>query len=124
MGHKEARALTAEDVQKYIGSGKTQKEIAKELGVSIPTIARRMAALRLNKGPLMRFRDIKGLCLTDVQAQALEVITPEKIEKASLRELAKAYKVLVKSEKPLPKLKGKITGLLGHLLALEGEHQR
>ncbi|BAH75356.1 winged helix-turn-helix transcriptional regulator [Solidesulfovibrio magneticus] len=115
MGHKEARQITAEDIKILMDSGKNQKEIAKELGVSVPTIARRMAALRLNKGPPMQFRDIKGLCLNSIQASALEAITPERIEKASLLELMKAYKVLLKSDKPLRKVKGEFTGLLNHL---------
>jgi len=124
MGHKEARRITVEEIKILMDSGKNQKEIAKELGVSVPTIARRMAALRLNKGPLMQFRDIKGLCLNSIQASALEAITPERIEKASLLELMKAYKVLTKSDKPLPKFKHRTTGLLDYLLSLDDTRQK
>ncbi len=119
MGRRHDALVSPERLEQLVSKGKNQKEIAKELGVSVPTIARRMAALRLNKGPLMQFRDIKGLCLNSIQASALEAITPERIEKASLLELMKAYKVLLKSDRPLRKVKGEFTGLLNHLLSEE-----
>lgn len=103
------------------GSGKSQKEISRALGVSIPTLSRRMAELRAKEGPLLQYREVRGLQLTELQARVLEAITPEKIEDASLLELAKSFKILLDKEMSYTIKKGRITGLLGYLLELEKE---
>ncbi|TVM14164.1 hypothetical protein DPQ33_17785 [Oceanidesulfovibrio indonesiensis] len=90
-----------------VSSGMTQKEMAQELGISIPTLSRRIADLRMQEGVLRDFREVRALNLTALQARVLEAITPEKIENASLGELAKALKILFDQEQALT---GKPTG--------------
>lgn len=110
-----------ETLRALAGSGKTQKEISRALGISIPTLSRRMAELRAKEGPLLQYREVRGLQLTELQVRALEAITPEKIEEASLLELVKAFKLLSDKEMSFPTKQGKITGLLGYLLEIEKE---
>jgi len=59
--------------------------------------------------------------LTELQLRVLEAITPEKIEDASLLDLAKAFKILKEAELGIKGGPFKITGLLGYLLKIERE---
>jgi len=102
------------------GEGKHLKEISSEMGVSIPTLSRRIAELQHKKGVLTKYREILGLHLTMHQVRLLEAITPEKVERASLLELIKAYDLLVRLEKKTEgKDSFKIFNLVDHLLFLE-----
>ncbi len=76
-------------------------EISKTLGVSTPTLSRRIAELRYEKGILTKYRELQGLQLTTLQFKALEAITDEKIQNASLLELAKCFSVLAKVQKAI-----------------------
>lgn len=112
----EVDPLTIHDLA---SEGKTQKEIAKELGICPITLARRMAEIQAKQGILLKYRSIQTFQLTELQLRVLEAITPEKIEDASLLELAKAYKILKDAELGLKGEPFKIKGLLGYLLELE-----
>jgi len=101
--------------------GKTQREMAKELGICHVTLARRMADLQAKEGILLKYRSIQTLQLTELQIRVLEAITPEKIEEASLLDLAKAFKILKDAELGIKGEPFRITGLLGYLLQLEKE---
>ena len=78
--------------------GLPQREVARELGISIPTLAKRMSNIREKQGILLKYRDLQSLHLTELQARVLEAITPEKIEEASLRDLVLSYKILKDKE--------------------------
>ena len=78
--------------------GKTIKTISEELGVSIPTISRRIAELENSEGVLTKYRELQGLQLSMHQAHILEAITPEKIKKASITELLLCFHILKKAE--------------------------
>jgi DNA-binding Lrp family transcriptional regulator len=102
--------------------GKSIKEISGDLGVSTATLSRRIAELKHDKGILTKYRELQGLQLTSLQCKIMEAITPERIAKASLLELVKAFWVVEKAQRAI---KGKesyrIKGLLGLLLEMEKE---
>lgn len=118
MGRKR-KEIDPEDIRKLKARGMTQVEMAKELGVSHPTLAKRMGELRTKEGLLREYRSVQGLELTALQARSLDVITPEKIEKASLVDLARAFKVLKDCELKMEGKPKKITGLVAYLLEIE-----
>lgn len=102
------------------GEGKPLKEISSEMGVSIPTLSRRIAYLQHHEGILTKYRQLQGLQLTEVQAKILSAIDMDHIEKASLGEIANAFYVIAKLEKMVQgKGSCKVQGLLNHLQVLE-----
>lgn len=102
------------------GEGKKLKEISKEMGVSIPTLTRRLAILNHEKGILTKYRQLQGLQLTGLQKRILKAAESKDFENASLTELLQAFHVLKKAEIAIQgKESFKVRGLLAHLLALE-----
>ncbi|MEA2013963.1 MAG: helix-turn-helix domain-containing protein [Thermodesulfobacteriota bacterium] len=100
--------------------GKTMKAIAKIVGVSVPTISRRIASLKYQKGILTKYRELQGLQLTEHQARILEAVEAKDFEKADLAELLNAFSTLKKVEIAIQgKESFKLRGLLDHLQALE-----
>lgn len=99
--------------------GLPQKETAKELGISIPTLAKRMADIREKQGILLKYRDLQSLHLTELQARVLEAITPEKINEASLRDLVLSYKILKDKELNIDGKPSEIKGLVAYLVEIE-----
>jgi DNA-binding Lrp family transcriptional regulator len=96
-----------------------QKEMAEELGVSIPTLAKRMSEIREKQGILMQYRDLQSLQLTSMQARILEAITPQKINEASLRDLILAFRVLKDKEHTIEGKPTEVKGLVHYLLEIE-----
>ena len=96
-----------------------QKEAARELGISIPTLAKRMADIREKQGILLKYRDLQSLHLTELQARVLEAITPEKINEASLRDLVLSYKILKDKELNIDGKPSEIKGLVAYLVEIE-----
>lgn len=102
------------------GEGKHLKEISKELGVSVPTLSRRIAYLQHNKGLLTKYRELQGLQLTELQARILAAIDLDHIAKASLVDIANALHVITKIEIAIKeKESGKTRGLVDHIQAVE-----
>ena len=97
----------------------TLPEAAKELGISIPTLSRRIADIQTKQGLLVQYRALQSLQLTELQARVLEAITPEKIDEASLKELVGAFKILKEAEVDPKGNVDEVRGLLAHLLELE-----
>lgn len=90
------------------------------MGVSIPTLSRRLAFLEHQKGILTKYRQLQGLQLTELEARILEAVDSNDFENASLIELLQAFHVLKKAEIAIQgKESFKVRGLLAHLLALE-----
>lgn len=96
-----------------------QSKIAEELGISTPTLARRIAEIRDKQGILLRYRELQSLQLTAIQARILEHITPEKIAEAPLRDLVLAFKILKDKEQVIEGKPSEIKGLVGYLIELE-----
>ena len=96
-----------------------QQVIAEELGISKPTLAKRMAEIRDKQGILLKYRELQTLQLTSLQARILEHITPEKIQEAPLRDLILAFKILKEKELVMDGKPSEIHGLVGYLIELE-----
>lgn len=103
--------------------GMTQKDMAKELGVSHVTLARRMGEIRAEQGILLKYRNLQNLQLTALQFKILEAVIPEKMEEASLVDLVRAFKILKDAEREMVNEKVNITGLVGYLLELEEQEK-
>jgi DNA-binding MarR family transcriptional regulator len=98
------------------GEGKHLKEISKEMGVSIPTLSRRIAYLQYHEGILTKYRQLQGLQLTELQAKILSAIDFDHIEKASLIDIANAFYVITKTKLAIKeKESGKVLGLVDDL---------
>jgi len=109
--------------------GKTIKEISEDLGVSTATLTRRIAELQHMKGFLTKYRELQGLQLTELQFHVLEAITPEKLDRATLLELVRAFAVLVKIEKrfrtePSLNLGGRLVDYLLEIERMERVEER
>lgn len=100
-------------------SGTKQKDIAPELGLSLPTLSRRIAQIQNEQGLILQYRSLQNLQLTHLQAQILEQVTPEKIESAPLRDLIFAYKVLKERELVDTGKPTDIKGMMHYLIELE-----
>lgn len=100
-------------------NGFTQKAAAEELGVSVPTLSKRMTELKDKQGILLKYRELQTLQLTSIQARVLEAITPEKIAEAPLRDLILAFKILKDKELVAEGKPSEIKGLVGYLIELE-----
>ena len=102
--------------------GKNLREISQALDASIPTLSRRIAYLKHHEGLLTKYRELQGLQLTELQAKLLSVIDDDRIDKASLIEIAKAYEVLTKAQISIQgKNSFKKGGLVDHILKLEND---
>lgn len=116
------RPFTDIDVDRLVElgrSGFTQKAAADELGVSVPTLSKRMTELKDKQGILLKYRELQTLQLTSIQARVLEAITPEKIAEAPLRDLILAFKILKDKELVAEGKPSEIRGLVGYLIELE-----
>lgn len=118
MGRPETK-LDAETVFDLLSRGVSKKDMSQELGVSAPTLSKRIADITEKQGLLLKYREIQNLQLTELQARVLEAITPEKIQGASLTELVTAFKVLKDKELVSLGKANNITGLVGYLVELE-----
>lgn len=99
----------------------TQKEMAELTGISIPTLAKRLDALKEKQGLLLRARDMRNLRLTELQMMVLDAVTPEKIAEAPLRDLVLAFKVLADRENVDIGKPTEMKGLVHYLVQLEKE---
>lgn len=104
-----------------IERGATVPEMTTVLGVSAPTLRRRIADLQEKQGLLLQYKAIQNLQLTELQARCLEAITPEKIESASMYELIRSFKILKDAELEV-RDNTKMSGLVGYLLELEKQN--
>jgi len=122
MGRKKIE-IDPVKIYKLSAQGVTQLEMAKKLGVSHVTLARRMAEITGQQGILLKYRSIQNLQLTALQAKVLEAITPEKIEDSSLVDLCKAFKVLKSKETEMRSERIAFTGLVQYLFKIEEDER-
>ncbi len=104
-----------------IGDGLTQEDQASELGLSLPTLRRRIGSIEKSEKVILKYRSVQALQLTALQARILEAITPEKIDDAPLRDLVGAFKILKDRELIMEGKPSEIKGLVGYLIELEKE---
>ena len=115
------KELDADKLFDLLECGIPAKHIAAEMGVSVPTLSKRIADLQQRQGLLLQYRNIHALHLTSLQAQILEAISPDKIEEASLKDLVLCYKVLKDKELVTEGKPSEIKGLVSYLVHLERE---
>ena len=116
------RKMKEIDLGKLLDMGEKnlpQSYIAEELGVSIPTLAKRMSEVREKQGILLQYRELQSLQLTSMQARILEAITPQKINEASLRDLILAFRILKDKEHTIEGKPTEVKGLVHYLLEIE-----
>lgn len=111
--------IETEAVLDLLEQGLPQKIIAGELGVSIPTLAKKIADIQTKQGLILKYRAIQSLQLTELQCKVLEAITPEKIDEAPLRDLVCAYKILKDKEQVIEGRPTEIKGLVAYLVEME-----
>jgi DNA-binding Lrp family transcriptional regulator len=99
--------------------GCSAPEIAKETGLTAPTVRQRIAALQKDQGVLLQYRSLQNLRLTELQHIILEAITPDKIAEAPLQVLVQAFKILKDKELVMTGNPTEIRGLVGYLVELE-----
>jgi len=103
------------------GSADRVVSLAQNNGIEPWELTRRLKNVRAKKELLLEYREVQALHPTELQAQVLEAITPEKIEEASLRDLVSAYKILKDKELVTDGKPTEIKGLVGYLVQLERE---
>ncbi|RPI52830.1 MAG: hypothetical protein EHM49_05035 [Deltaproteobacteria bacterium] len=111
--------LDTEAVLDLLQQGLSQVEAAGELGVSIPTLAKKIAEMQTKQGLILKYRAIQSLQLTELQCRCLDAITPEKIAVADLKDLVGAYKILKDKELVVEGQPTEIRGLVAYLVELE-----
>lgn len=103
--------------------GKSIKEISNNFGISTATLSRRIAELRYKEGIISKYRELQHLQLTALQFKILESVTPDKLDRASLLELARAYYILEKAKPRLNDLRpSNISGLMSYLLQIDQDN--
>jgi transposase len=75
------------------------REIADQVGVSINTVSDVLAKYGINKLDLDTFVDSRNAIVKSKQQVALDALTPEKASKASFKDLAIAYGVLLDKDR-------------------------
>ena len=113
------KSLDADKLYDLLEAGVSSKHIAQELGVSTPTLSKRIADIQQRQGLLLQYRSVQALHLTSLQAQILEAISPDKIEEASLKDLVLCYKVLKDKELTVDGKPSEIKGLVSYLIHIE-----
>lgn len=113
--------LDSEILYDLESTGMTQKEIARELQVSVPTLARRITKIQEEQPILLQYRTLQSLELTALQSRILSAVTPEKIEEASLKDLISAFKILKEKEHLIEGKPSEIKGLVAYLVEIERE---
>ena len=122
MGRPHAE-VDLEKLFALVESGASQKDIGEELGISVPTLSKRIAEIQSKQGVLLQYRSLQSLQLTELQARVLEAITPAKIDDAPLRDLVYAYKILKDKELVTEGNPTEIKGLVAHLIHIEKTEQ-
>lgn len=93
--------------------------LSSELGVSKPTLAKRINDLQEKQGLILKYRALQSIQLTELQAKVLEAITDEKIDEAPLKDLVGAYKILKDRELVIDGKPTEIKGLVAYLVEME-----
>ncbi|MCC7570613.1 hypothetical protein KO465_04655 [Candidatus Micrarchaeota archaeon] len=103
--------------------GHNTKDVSAYVGVSVPTLKKRIREIQQKQGILLNYRAVQSLQLTELQAKLLEAVTPEKINEASLKDIIMCYKILKEKELVIEGKPSDIKGLLAHLVYLEKQEQ-
>ena len=111
--------IDAEALMDLALRGFNKKEQADILGVETRDVSEKIDELSGDKKVLETYRTLQSLELTSLQSEILENITPDKIQKASLRDLVAAFKILKDKELAIEGKPSEIRGLVGYLVEME-----
>lgn len=111
--------IPMDSVLEMMEEGWDDKEIAAQVGVSIPTLKSRINELQGKESLTLQYRGLQNIELTSLQADILSNITSDKMEKASLRDLTTAFKILKDKELVDTGRPTEIKGMVGYLLEIE-----
>jgi DNA-binding CsgD family transcriptional regulator len=111
--------IETEEMLDLLEQGFSQTEVADELGVSAPTLAKKIADIQSKQGLILKYRALQSIQLTELQCRVLEAITPEKINEAPLKDLVGAYKILKDKELVVDGKPTEIKGLVAYLVEME-----
>ena len=111
--------IETENMLDLLEQGFSQTEVASELGVSAPTLAKKIADIQSKQGLILKYRALQSIQLTELQCRVLEAITPEKINEAPLKDLVGAYKILKDKELVVDGKPTEIKGLVAYLVEME-----
>ena len=78
--------------------GATDKELATTFDASIPTIKKRIKQIEQEQGIVLKWRDVRNLELTRLQALILDSIDEDSIREAPLGDRLKAFQILHNAE--------------------------
>lgn len=115
------QGLNTEILHDLLSDNVPKRRMAKELGVTVASLNKTIKELSEGQGLLLKYRELQHLQLTNLQARILECMTPDKIEAASLVELATVFRILKDKELVVQGKASNITGLVGYLVQLEKE---
>jgi len=114
--------IETEEMLDLLEQGFTQPEIAAEMGVSTPTLAKKIADIQSKQGLILKYRALQSIQLTELQCRVLEAITDEKINEAPLKDLVGAYKILKDKELVVDGKPTEIKGLVAYLVEMERQN--
>lgn len=96
------------------------REIAEQVGVSINTVADVLAKYGINKVELDTFVENRNAIVKSKQQVILDALTPDKANKAGLKDLAVAYGILLDKDRLET---GESTGNVNHWLVVVQQAQ-
>jgi hypothetical protein len=114
-------AFDVEQMLELIGQGMGDKDIAANMGVSIPTLKSRIAELEEKESAILHYSKVQHIELLDVQQRLIAGVTDAKIAEAPLGQIANAFGIFKKAEHLNTGKPTEIVGLMGYLLTLEAE---
>ena len=111
---------TDQAILDLVKEGYTKATACKILGISKYNLKKRIQKLQNESAVILEYRALQNIELTKIQQKILESITDDKIEEASLKDLALAFKILKDAELNSGDDENKqVKGLVGYLIELE-----
>ena len=120
MGRPEAN-IDVNLMLDLLSEGVTKNEIARSLGISKPTLDKKIENLRCEESALLAYDKVHYLDLIGVKQRIIEHMDDTKLAEAPLGQLAQAYSVVTKAENLIQGRPTEIHGLMGYLMHLEKE---
>lgn len=115
------KSIDTETMLELISLGLSNKEIAQQLEISIPTLLDRIEKLKKGESALLAYEKVQHLDLIGVQQRLVAGVTDEKIAEAPLGQIASAFGIFNKAGQLAQGRPTEIHGLMGYLMLLEKE---
>lgn len=115
------KSIDTETMLELISLGLSNKEVAQQLEISIPTLLDRIEKLKKGESALLAYEKVQHLDLIGVQQRLVAGVTDEKIAEAPLGQIASAFGIFNKAGQLAQGRPTEIHGLMGYLMLLEKE---